>query len=137
MKLFNTPLVVLLCTCTVWANAPILVLPSQAAYAVFEAEVATMHRIFDGSRRYCISIGGSDPSDHLLSRLRLLYQPLSPASNCADVLDANIDIRLVEAIDDGLIKVSFNCSPGCDYETTFTLELAAGNWLIQSARHRM
>ena len=69
--------------------------------------------------------------------VRLLYQPLSPASNCADVLDANIDIRLVEAIDDGLIKVSFNCSPGCDYETTFILELSAGNWLIQSARHRM
>ena len=96
-----------------------------------------MNRVFDDTTQYCISIEGQDPSDYLLSRMQLLYNKLIPLSQCPTDHKPKINLKLVEVMSEQHIKVSFDCMSFCKYETTFTLQLSAGNWLIEKARHRM
>ena len=134
---FSVPVNLLLALSGASTFASTQTLPPQAAYAVFEAETMTMKRVFDGTWTYCISIEGEDPSAYLFSRLQLLYEHIVPKSQCTGDANGAIDIKHIETINEDLIKVAFDCYAFCKYETTYTLQLASGNWLIQRARHRM
>ena len=109
-------------------------LSEDAIYTVLQAEADSLFR---DHWEYCISIEGQDPSIQLQSRLRKLYDLLTPVSECEADRPSRFDVRLVELVSDNKIKVVFDCYAFCKYTSTYTLEVHGRKWAITNARYKM
>lgn len=108
---------------------------NQAYYAVFLEEWPLLERSALKDAEFCVTVESRDPTDYVLARLQSVFSKLTRASNCES--DAKFDLSLVGDFSRDSLQIRFSCFETCKYETTYTLSLNSGSWLVTGARHRM